>query len=85
MLFPKTCNEIQFINLYGSDSLILLLKEEGRKKQMQVIQKNIMFKKKEMEKKKDKQDNRDRRGHPASVQDYSTNNKAIFFSIHKQF
>jgi len=34
-------------------------------------------------KKKHKQENRDREGHPANVQDYSTNNKAIFFFCSK--
>lgn len=38
-----------------------------------------------MEEKNDMQDNTDRRGHRANVQDNSANNKAIFFSIHKQF
>lgn len=35
--------------------------------------------------KKNKQSNRGWRRHPSNVQDCSTNNKAIFFSIHKQF
>lgn len=39
---------------------------------------------KKMEK-KHKQSNRGWKGHPSNVQDWSTNNKPIFFSIHKQF
>lgn len=53
---------------------------------MNVIQKNVIFKKKkENGKKKYNQGNRGWRGCPANVQDCSTKNKAIFLSIHKQF
>lgn len=52
---------------------------------MNVIQKNLMFRKKKENGKKYKQGNRGWRGYPSNVQDCSTNNKIFSFLFTSNF